>query len=130
MTTTLTHTEKDGSTARALWAVALVGTATTLVAAFLGGALAARSVALGAIVAAANLWVITVVVRGMLGGKKSRVPWPLIAMLKMGVLFGGLYLFLKSGWVDLLPLLAGYGALPLGIVAGQLGAPRPIEEEG
>lgn len=130
MTTTLTHTEKDGSTARALWAVALVGFATTVVAAFLGGALAARSVALGAIVAAANLWVITVVVRGMLGGKKSRVPWPLIAVLKMGVLFGGLYLFLKSGWVDLLPLLAGYGALPLGIVAGQLGAPRPIEEEG
>lgn len=130
MTTTPTHTEKDASMARAMWAVALVGLATTVAGGLLGGALAARSVALGAAVAAANLWVITVVVRGMLGGKKSRVPWPLIAVLKMTVLFGGLYLFLKSGWVDLLPLLAGYGALPLGIVAGQVGAPRPIEEEG
>lgn len=130
MTTTLTHTEKDGSMARAMWAVALVGVATTVAAAFLGGALAARSVALGAAVAAANLWVITVVVRGMLGGKQSRVPWPLVAVLKMGVLFGGLYLMLEGGWVDLLPLLAGYGALPLGIVAGQAGAPRPVEEEG
>lgn len=115
--------------ARAMWAVALVGVAGTLVAALLGGAAAARSVAIGAAVAGANLWVITLVVRGMLGGKKSRVPWPLLAVLKMAVLFGGLYLLLKSGWVDLLPLLAGYGALPLGIVAGQVGAPRPVEEE-
>jgi hypothetical protein len=113
-----------------MWAVALVGCVSTVAAVFLGGVPAARSVALGAAVAGANLWVITLVVRGMLGGKKSRVPWPLLAVLKMSVLFGGLYLMLKSGWVDLLPLLAGYGALPLGIVAGQAGAPRPVEEEG
>ena len=128
--TTLTSTDKEGGMARAMWAVALVGLATTVAAAFLGGVLAARSVALGAAVAALNLWVISLVVRGMLGGKRSRVPWPLIAVLKMGVLFGGLYLLLKGGWVDLLPLLAGYGALPLGVVAGQVGAPHPVEEEG
>ena len=116
--------------ARAMWAVLLVGAAATVVGAFVSGAHTARSIALGAAVAAANLWVITVVVRGMLGGKRSRVPWPLIAVAKMGVLFGGLYLLLTNGWVDLLPLLVGLGALPIGVVAGQLGAPHPVEEEG
>jgi hypothetical protein len=113
-----------------MWAVLLVGFASTIAAAFLGGALAARSVALGAAVAAANLWTIGLVVRGMFSGKRSRVPWPLVAVLKMAILFGGLYLALKSGWVELLPLLVGYGALPVGIVARQVSAPHPIEEEG
>jgi len=115
--------------ARAMWAVLLVGVSATVVGATVSGALAARSIAIGAAVAAANLWLIAVVVRGMLGGKRSRIPWPLIAVAKMGALFGGLYLLLVSGWVGLLPLLVGYGALPIGIVAGQLGAPHPVEEE-
>ncbi|MBI3203325.1 MAG: hypothetical protein HYZ29_17435 [Myxococcales bacterium] len=127
---TPTQTDKDASMARAMWAVVLVGLSATVVAAWVSGALAARSAALGAAVAAANLWVIALVVRGMLGQKKSSVPWSLVAVLKMAALFGGLYLLLRGGWVSLLPLLAGYGALPLGIVAGQLGAPHPVEEEG
>lgn len=127
---TPTQTDKDASMARAMWAVVLVGLSATVVAAWVSGALAARSAALGAAVAAANLWVIALVVRGMLGQKKSNVPWSLVAVLKMAALFGGLYLLLRGGWVSLLPLLAGYGALPLGIVAGQLGAPHPVEEEG
>ncbi len=127
---TPTQTDKDGSMARAMWAVVLVGLSATVVAGWVSGALAARSAALGAAVAAANLWVIALVVRGMLGQKKSSVPWSLVAVLKMAALFGGLYLLLRGGWVSLLPLLAGYGALPLGIVAGQLGAPHPVEEEG
>lgn len=127
--TTPPSNEKDAGMARAMWAVALVGVTSTVGGALLGGALAARSVALGAVVAGLNLWVITLVVRGMLGPKRRRVSWPLLAVLKISVLFGGLYVLVKSGWVDLLPLLVGYGALPLGIFAGQLGAPRPVEEE-
>lgn len=128
--TTTAQTERDGSMARAMWSVLVVGVSATVIGVFVGGAGTARSIAIGAAVAAANLWVITIVVRGMLGGKRSRVPWPLIAVAKMGALFGGLYLLLTNGWVDLLPLLVGLGALPIGIVAGQLGAPNPVEEEG
>lgn len=127
--TTATSSEKDGSMVRAMAAVLVVGVTGTALAAFVSGALAARSVALGAAVAGLNLWVITLVVRGMLGPKRRKVHWPLVAVLKISVLFGGLYLLVASGWVDLLPLLAGYGALPIGIFAAQLGAPRPVEEE-
>ncbi|MFO0568343.1 MAG: hypothetical protein U0263_21965 [Polyangiaceae bacterium] len=127
---TTTRADKDGSTHRALWAVVLVGALATGGAFVMGGAPVARSVAVGAVVALGNLFAIGLVVRGILNGKKSRVPWPLVAVLKMTLLFGGLYLLLKSGFVSLLPLLVGYGALPIGIVAAQLGAPQPVEEEG
>jgi hypothetical protein len=123
-------TEKDGSIARALWAVALVGVLATVGAGLFGGLVPARSAAVGAGVAALNLWAIGWVVRGMLSGRRSRVPWPLLAVLKLTVLVGGLYSMLSSGWVSMLPLLVGYGALPIGIVAGQAGAPHPVEEEG
>ncbi|MBK7582424.1 MAG: ATP synthase subunit I [Myxococcales bacterium] len=127
--TTKTPTEKDPGTARAVWTVALVGAAFTVGAGFVGGFTLTRSVALGAVIATANLWVIGWVVGGMFGDKRGRVPWPLIAVLKMGVLFGGLYLLLKTGWVELLPVMIGYGALPIGVVIRQFGAPRAVGEE-
>jgi len=129
MKTATTSSEKSGGMGRALWSVAIIGAATTLVAAVASGARPAVSVAFGAAIAVSNLWAIGLVVRGLLGPKRGSTPWALLAVAKFTVLIGGLYFLLKSGWVDLLPLLIGYGALPLGIVAGQLGAPHPVHEE-
>ena len=130
MTTPTAATETENGFQRAIWAVALVGVVIAIIALVVVGVRPARSVGMGGFVAVANLWSILMIVRGLLGGKRGKIPWGLIAALKFSVLFGGLYLLLKSGWADLMPLLVGYGALPIGIVAAQLGAPRPVGEEG
>jgi hypothetical protein len=44
------------------------------------------------------------------------------------VLVVGLWLLVRAGVVDLLPLIIGYGALPLGIFAAQVGGTSPIHE--
>jgi len=129
MTKLMVSTDKDAGMARAIWSVVLIGATATVIAAVVGGAPPAVSVAVGALIAAFNLWAIMFVVRGMLDDKRPSAPWALFAVLKFSILIGGVYLLLKSGWVDLVPLLIGYGALPLGIVAGQLGALRPVGEE-
>jgi hypothetical protein len=51
----------------------------------------------------------------------------LVAVVKLVVLFGGLYLLLRSGMASGVALVLGYGALPLGITVGGLLAPRPDE---
>jgi ATP synthase I chain len=128
--TKTTTTERDAGFNRALVAVVLVGTLSTIVALIFGGVRTGASVGLGAAVGALNLLAIWFVVRGLLARKRSSVPWGLVAVLKFGLLVAVLYFLLKSHAVELLPLLIGYGALPLGITAGQLGAPRALSEEG
>ena len=117
MTTSTPETETDTGFQRALWAVALVGIVLVVGAFVSSGARPARSVAIGGFFAVANLWSIVMIVRGLLAAKRGKTPWGLIAALKLVVLFGGLYLLLKSGIAELMPLLVGYGALPIGIVA-------------
>jgi hypothetical protein len=59
-------------------------------------------------------------------GRRGGLAWGLLAVVKIVVLFGGMWLLLTRGWVDPIALLVGYGALPLGISAGTLGrALRP-----
>lgn len=128
--TTPTTTEHEYGFARAFWAVAIVGVLATLGGLGLGGSRWALGIAVGAAVAAANLWSIRLVVRGLLAEKRGAVPWGLLAVVKFAVLVGGLYLLVKSGSLDLLALLIGYGALPIGIASAQLGAARAIGEEG
>jgi hypothetical protein len=50
-------------------------------------------------------------------GKKGGSAWGIFAVLKIIFLFGGIYILLTKGWVDPMPLAAGYGVLPLGIFA-------------
>jgi hypothetical protein len=119
----------DDGVERALWAVALMGVSSTVVAGVLGGGSVALSVAVGALAGLGNLWVLARVVRGFIGGT-SKVPWPVVVLVKLVVLYGGLYILVQSGFVAPLPLIFGWGALPLGIVAAQLGARRPVSEKG
>ena len=53
-------------------------------------------------------------------GKRGGAAWGLFAMLKIVVLFGGIYVLLTKGLVDPIALVVGYGVLPLGIAASSL----------
>jgi len=53
-------------------------------------------------------------------GKRGGTAWGLFAVLKIIVLFGGIYLLLTKGLVDPIALVVGYGVLPLGIAASSL----------
>jgi hypothetical protein len=61
-------------------------------------------------------------------GKRGGAAWGLFALLKMVALFGGIWLLLTRSVVDPIPLVVGYGVLPLAIaVSGVVTslAPRP-----
>ncbi len=53
-------------------------------------------------------------------GKRGGAAWGVFALLKILVLFGGIGLLLMRGWVEAIPLVIGYGVLPLGITASTL----------
>lgn len=53
-------------------------------------------------------------------GRRGGAAWGVFAILKILVLFGGIWLLLTRGVVDPIPLVVGYGVLPLGIVAASL----------
>jgi hypothetical protein len=112
----------------ALRAVVLVGIAASVAAVALVGPRVALGVGIGAAAAAANLWVLTRVVRGFLSGANG-LPWGVIALVKMTFLFGGLYLLVKSGVAGVMPLVLGFGALPVGIVLSQMWAAPTVGEE-
>lgn len=108
--------------------VAIVGLLLTGGAWFVGGPHVMLSVAIGAVAAALNLWVIARLVSSFLSGR-GRMSWSFVALVKLAVLFGGMFLLIKSGLADVLPLVVGYGALPIGIVAAQLGGLSPAHGE-
>jgi hypothetical protein len=61
-------------------------------------------------------------------GKRGGAAWGAFALVKILVLFGGIYVLLTRGLVDPIPLVIGYGVLPLGITVSGLFnslAPRP-----
>ncbi len=96
---------------------------------FAGGPHVMLAVAIGAVAAVLNLWVMGRLVSSFLGGH-GRMSWGFVAIVKLAVLFGGMFLLIKSGIAGVLPLLIGYGALPLGIVVAQFGGLSPVRGEG
>jgi hypothetical protein len=114
----------------ALWSVVLIGLTGALIAGLASGLRALLGVAAGAALAALNLWAITLVARGYMGKLNPNVPWALVGILKLIVLFAAVFAVLKSGFVTPGALFVGYGALPLGIVGAQLGNRRTRLEHG
>jgi len=53
-------------------------------------------------------------------GKRGGAAWGGFALVKIIVLFGGIWVLLTKGIVDPIPLVVGYGVLPLGIAASSL----------
>jgi hypothetical protein len=111
--------ERQNSLLGLVWPVLGVGVVLVALAPFIVSVEHAREgVAIGALVAAANLAAIGFVVRGVMRG--ALVSWGALAALKFALLLFAVWIVLKNHWAGPLPLVLGYAALPLGIVVGQL----------
>ncbi|MFZ5892257.1 MAG: hypothetical protein ACOY0T_14460 [Myxococcota bacterium] len=122
------QTPEDGNIAPALGSVAIAGALLTIASPAVFGSAELLSVGLGALLAVANLWVISKVVKSFLGGK-GRTAWGPLGMLKLVGLFAVVALLVKQGFAHVLPLGFGYAALPLGIVLSQLKSTSPARGE-
>lgn len=126
---------------------AVLGAALTIGALVLFGTSAALSVGAGATIAVVNLVTMSAIIRAMLRpgddaegnsnpeadpkadaasadhvaeGKRGGAAWGAFALVKILILFGGVWLLLTRGVVAPMPLVVGYGVLPLGITVGGL----------
>jgi hypothetical protein len=119
--------ERDMSLTHAYVAVAASGGLLLVGAGLVVGPRAMAAVALGVVLGTSNLWILERLVRVYLRGQGRG--WAIVALLKASALFGLVALLVRSGAVDILPLMVGFAALPLGIVAGGLGSRSPTREE-
>jgi hypothetical protein len=134
--------EKD-DTGQAAKAAALLGAIFSLAGSVLYGTRTGGSVAIGAFIAVANLLMMRAIIRSVLtpppdedaeekkgseaqdpkhraAGRRGGVAWGIFAVLKIFLLFGGVWILLTRHMVDPIPLVVGYGVLPLGIAASSL----------
>jgi ATP synthase I chain len=93
------------------------------------GAMAGLGVLLGGLLATANLVVFARVAQAFLARRGNTAPWGVVAVLKMVLLFGGVWLILRSGAISAISLVAGYVALPFGITIASLFGPAPPESD-
>jgi hypothetical protein len=123
--TSETETLEAGLTLRvSLWSILGLAAVFASVALFGAGSKASLSVAVGAGLGAADLWALGRIVRGMLVPGGAVGAWVALGMLKLGVVFGALYVLIRSGFADILPLALGLATLPLGIVIAQIVSTR------
>jgi hypothetical protein len=84
----------------------------------------ALSVAVGAAIAALNLYGLARILGGIVVARTEGDPgsgmWGIFAIVKVFALFGGVWLLMSAHLVDPLALVVGWGALPIGIAAGSL----------
>jgi hypothetical protein len=129
MSTATESTDQNGI-ASAIWSVVIVAALLTAGAPTLLGAASRASVALGGVLAVGNLWAISRTVRGFLYPAAARSPWISFAMLKFAVMFLGVLFLVRGGYAQLLPLVIGYAALPVGITISQLKSAPAASGEG
>jgi len=122
------NTDQNGI-ATALWSVTVVAVLLAVCAPFALGSASRLSVGLGGLLAIFNLWGLVRIVRAFLYPVGARAPWILFALFKLTVLFMGVWFLVRSGSAQVLPLLIGYAALPLGIVVSQLRSAAPAASE-
>jgi len=119
--------ERDPSLTAAYLSVAGSGVFLLVTSAVYFGPRSSAGVALGVVLAVSNLWVLERLVRVYLQSEGGR--WALMALVKSTALFATVGLLVKTGAIDVLPLIAGFGALPVGVVlAGLWPTARPREE--
>lgn len=120
-------TERDPSLSAAYVTVCAAGGLLFLGAGIAYGVRTMLAVGLGAALAVSNLWVLERLVAAFLRTTGGR--WTAIATVKAAVLLAVVTFLVKSGAVDLLPIVVGFGALPIGIVfSGILPMPTRPEE--
>jgi hypothetical protein len=98
------------------------------------GSEAAISTAIGVAVALLNWFIQKFIVGRMLSGRqKSQLGAAGLLFLKMGLLMAGLFVLLRSGFVQLIPFTVGFSTLVVGVIAGgliqSLTAPQTAENE-
>jgi hypothetical protein len=115
----------DAAMRAAVLSVFCSGLCIAVIAAAVWGLRAGLGAAIGGVLATANLAVFARMGQAFIGGKGRKAPWGVIALFKLVVLFGGVWLLLKTGLVPGVALAAGYAALPLGVALGSFLGPRP-----
>lgn len=110
----------DSTFSSAAVAMAVTGACLCAGALMLFGDGHAGGVAVGAGLAVANFLSIGWIVRGLVAAERSAGLITLAVLLKLAVLFGGILMLVRWGLVDVLPVIVGYAALPIGIVATQV----------
>ncbi len=110
----------------ALLVVAIFGGLFAAVAATVFSARAGLSCGIGAAIAASNLYALAKIIGALVtpGASRSAVGWVFALLMKMAILFGGIWLLLTWGVVTVVPLVVGYMTLPLGIAIGSLVSDR------
>ena len=128
----------DARLRASLVAVGLTGATFALVALAFFGVSAAFSVGVGAGLATVNLWALARIVAALLPGEtggpnggtggspgpSGAVAWALLGIVKMFALFAVVWLLMRHGVVSGLPMVVGFGALPIGIAIGSLVSDR------
>jgi hypothetical protein len=89
----------------------------------------AAGVLAGGLLATANLAVFVRVGEAFLTRRGNTAPWGVVAVMKLLLLFGAVWLLLRNGAVPGLALAAGYASLPLGITICSLFGPRPPDDD-
>lgn len=122
----------DARLRAALITVVVSASLFTGVAAFAWSLRAAASVAVGGAIATANLYVLARIVASLMPGEDGREAsvsggtraWGVLALFKMIALFGGVWMLMSHRLVDPMPMLVGFGALPIGIAIGSIVSDR------
>jgi hypothetical protein len=88
------------------------------------------SVAVGAFIAVANLYVLARIVAGLLPNSQggSTKGWAAFAMLKLLALFAIVFFLIDRGFVQAIPLMFGFGALPIGIAIASMMSDRTRDD--
>jgi hypothetical protein len=115
----------DASMRAAIVAVFIFGLCFAVIGFALMGIRVGFGVLVGGAVATVNLLVFARVGQALMDRKGNTAPWGAVAVLKLILLFGGVWLVLESGIVSALSLAAGYAALPFGITFASLFGPKP-----
>ncbi len=124
----------DDRLVRTFLTVAVVGALLTLAEAFASSGRAGLSAAMGSVTAISNLYVLSRIVRTVAvptaDPSNAGFAWGVLALGKIMVLFGGLWFLMTHHLVDPIPLVVGYGALPIGIAIGAVVSDKTARDEG
>lgn len=119
----------DAPMRAAIYSVAGCGVLFTVLAFAFVDAPMGVGVLIGGAIATLNLLVFARVGQAFIARKGNTAPWGVVAVLKLVLLFGGVWLIIKSGRVSGLSLAAGYAALPFGVTLASLFGPKPSESD-
>jgi hypothetical protein len=119
----------DGGMSVIVKMVAAVGLVDAVIVGYFAGRGAGASAAYAATLGLTNLVFLGRMVRAFSRQGATTIRWAVAALTKLAVLLLAMYLPVRAGLIQVLPFMIGFGALPLGIVLGQLLIAPPKTKE-